>query len=1075
MKPQVLTMSAFGSYGGVTEIDFERADGGLFLITGDTGAGKTTIFDALSFALFGSPSGASREGSMLRSQYAPEGVETWVELQFEDKGEIYRIRRSPAYTRLSKRKNKEGEYTAASVPAKAVLVLPDGTEMSGRIRPIDEKIREIVGVDRDQFSQVAMIAQGEYLRLLHASSRERKEIFSRIFHTGIYGRIQQKLREADKKLYVKLQDNEIQCEEAIRQVVVVEESDLETQDRGGNNTEVWKELRESWQNCEAELLDFIKKMLESSRIQEKEARNQEETLIQTVSAGRQRLEQIKQQNARIQEAEEAGQRCKYLETQADRWKKEAERLRLHELARPLANQEEELRLAERELETERKRQSRLWGQRQAFTDQMQQMEQRYQEAQACCESRLPGLETAIHRMQEALPLYTKREMLQQEYCQWERQRKKADRQLKATESAQEQCRAQEELLRKQESEVLTARISLAECRGRREQEENRRLLLSELEQEFQKESERKDTLQRCQSVLRERVAAYQKAEQAYQQLSRRFLAMQAGILAEKLEEGKPCPVCGSVTHPNPCRMGEKPIREGQVESAKRAREAADQMQQETAAQCQEIRVLLESGKRQQAEIWKKLCAGTEESDSADEAEYRRLEEFFGESGRLQREISQSEERIQELKRRERIYAAQIDGEETLDRKKRENQKEQMELEKRLEEQREELKQAELEARTRKEKLEEMSQRLEWENLDALQAELQACKAEQETLSQTVLEAGKKVQERREKCKEMEGTLASVKEHLSRQESQCRSRKSAFEAELQERKFADAEAYHSALLLEEEARALREGLEAYREEVARAHAVAEQLRKNVEGLHQEPEEPIWQEIGKWEEEKKRWSEIHRESVSVRTHNESACASLTQYLREREQLVREKQQISELYQTADGKMSGSARIDFQTYMQRRYFRQMVQAANRRLRRMTRGAFELQCRELEELGKQGEVGLDLDVYSFVTDRVRDVKTLSGGESFMAALAMALGMADIIQNAAGSVKVDAMFIDEGFGSLDEESRIRSVQILKELSGGKRLVGIISHVSELKEEIGRKLVVEKENDGSRAHWEIED
>ena len=220
MKPKLLTMSAFGSYGGVTQIDFERAGTGLFLITGDTGAGKTTIFDAISFALYGAASGAGREGAMLRSQYAPEDAETWVELTFEDKGQDYTIRRSPAYTRLSKRKNKDGAYTATSVAPKASLLLPDGSEMSGRIREIDEKIRAIVGVDRDQFSQITMIAQGEYIRLLHASSKERKEIFSRIFHTGIYGRIQQKLREADRTLYGRLEDNKTRCEEVIRQVTV---------------------------------------------------------------------------------------------------------------------------------------------------------------------------------------------------------------------------------------------------------------------------------------------------------------------------------------------------------------------------------------------------------------------------------------------------------------------------------------------------------------------------------------------------------------------------------------------------------------------------------------------------------------------------------------------------------------------------------------------------------------------------------------------------------------------------------------------------------------------------------------
>ena len=169
-----------------------------------------------------------------------------------------------------------------------------------------------------------------------------------------------------------------------------------------------------------------------------------------------------------------------------------------------------------------------------------------------------------------------------------------------------------------------------------------------------------------------------------------------------------------------------------------------------------------------------------------------------------------------------------------------------------------------------------------------------------------------------------------------------------------------------------------------------------------------------------------------------------------------------------------MTGSVSLDFQTYVQRQYFSQMIQAANQRLKVMTDGQFLLQCRDLDALGKQGEVGLDLDVYTMATDRLRDIKTLSGGESFMAALAMALGMADIIQRTAGNVSMDALFIDEGFGSLDEESRLKAVRILQELAGGRRLVGIISHVTELKEQIGKKLTVRKTEKGSRIQWELE-
>ena len=230
-----------------------------------------------------------------------------------------------------------------------------------------------------------------------------------------------------------------------------------------------------------------------------------------------------------------------------------------------------------------------------------------------------------------------------------------------------------------------------------------------------------------------------------------------------------------------------------------------------------------------------------------------------------------------------------------------------------------------------------------------------------------------------------------------------------------------------------------------------------------------------DLSRLESEKERLSKQSAEISSICSRNEDAQQRLKTLFHERAKIREEKQQMDTLYFTADGKVSGSARIDFQTYVQRQYFKQMIQAANRRLKIMTDGAFLLQCRELEDLGKQGEAGLDLDVYSMATDRIRDVKTLSGGESFMAALAMSLGMADVIQNTAGSVQMDAMFIDEGFGSLDEESRMKAIRILKELAGERRLVGIISHVTELKEQIGRRLAVKKDAGGSHAEWILDD
>ena len=501
MKPKLLTMSAFGSYGGMTQIDFERAGTGLFLITGDTGAGKTTIFDAISFALYGAASGAGREGAMLRSQYAPEDAETWVELTFEDKGQDYTIRRSPAYTRLSKRKNKDGAYTATSVAPKASLLLPDGSEMSGRIREIDEKIRAIVGVDRDQFSQIAMIAQGEYIRLLHASSKERKEIFSRIFHTGIYGRIQQKLREADRTLYGKLEDNKTRCEEVIRQVTVPRTEEAVAAEW----EERWQSLKERYRTNGAELLAFLHQLSEESRRLEEEAGRLEENAIQKLAAGQNHLELVKKEKRVLEEK------------------------------------------------------SRL----EAFG---REMEARRREAAAAYESRKPELEDQIRRMQDALPLYAEQEKKRQAYETLEHQRTALTQNLKKMQNQLETCRTQEEILRNQEREAVEARAALAECRGRREQMERRQAVLQELGKCCEAERTWRESLEKRQEKFQAAARAYQQSDQLYQDASCRFLAMQAGLLAAELQEGKPCPVCGSLEHPAPCRLETEPIREEQVEA-----------------------------------------------------------------------------------------------------------------------------------------------------------------------------------------------------------------------------------------------------------------------------------------------------------------------------------------------------------------------------------------------------------------------------------------------------------------------------------------------------------------------------
>lgn len=949
MRPKLLTMSAFGSYGGITQIDFECAGNGLFLITGDTGAGKTTIFDAITFALYGAASGAGRDGTMLRSQYAPESAETWVELVFEDKGLEYRIRRSPSYIRLSKRKNKDGEYTAATVTAKASLFLPSGSEISGRIRDIDEKIREIVGVDRDQFSQIAMIAQGEYIRLLHASSKERKEIFSRIFHTGVYGRIQQKLKEADKELGGKLDENKTKCEEVIRQVAIPKiNGDFEEETCDKDNVsleEKWNPLKEQYLTREVELIEFLQKLTEISGSLEEKTGQLEEKTIGKLSDLQGRLELMKKYNHALEEK------------------------RRYEAGKVIA-------------------------------------EKIQKEKSEAYDKRKPVLEEQIRQMKDAIPLYTKHDEIRLEYKTWENKLAHLKKNLDKMQGELETCRTQDEILRKKEKEAVEARAVLAETKTRCQLMRQRQTALLELSESCKSEKKWTKSLFFQQEKLRETVKIYKEAELSYQDASCRFLAMQAGILAEGLKDGKPCPVCGSTIHPNPCRMDDDPVREEDVEKLKDKRDYADKMQRKAAEVCQESKICLEHEKERRIKMQKELELG--DCQSID----------------LGDEIHDLADKIMKCQEEEKVYSKRLASKDEIHQKLESNETRKNELENLIDKEKEELKNGEIECRTRDKELEDLKEKLEWKDTEELKKELSNRNDELDKLKQEVMLAERSVQEFRENCREISGILSSIKEQMNA----LTDKNSTEELSI--------------------------------EELSTEELSIEEIKQQIQCL---------------EKKKIEVSKLHRQQIAVRTQNENAYSLLGMYFKEREKLSRSKQQISELYLTADGKLSGSARIDFQTYVQRQYFRKMINAANRRLRLMTNGTFELKCRELSDLGKQGEVGLDLDIYSFVTDRVRDVKTLSGGESFMAALAMALGMADVIQSAAGSVRIDAMFIDEGFGSLDEDSRTRAVRVLQKLTGGKRLIGIISHVTELKEEMSYKLVVKKENGGSSVHWEIDE
>ena len=1055
MKPCKLTMSAFGSYGGVTEIDFEQTDHGLFLITGDTGSGKTTIFDAISFALYGEPSGSSREGAMMRSQYASESAETYVELIFSEKGQRYQIRRSPAYQRVSKRKNKDGERGIITSPARVSLILPDGREQPGRIAEINEAIRQIVGVDQGQFAQIAMIAQGEYIRLLHASSKERREIFSRIFQTGIYRQIQLKLKEKSSELFVRFKDNELLCRNEISRVEVPEES---------LHSASWKEAAEHLETGARELERVLSLVVEECLDLERSVGEQEEAVQRALSSAEHQLEMVHQQNEKLNELEAAARRLDMLKEEEENRKKQQEDLKYLAEARELHRQEELASEAEMEKDGCRKTVKRLTEELSKLEVPLQEAEARLAGAEKLQNSRRTGLTQELLKLQEAMPAYEQLEVLEKR----KKEEAGAVRQGRGrAEKLQEelsQLNQQKDLLKKDLElwEETVRELSLAgQQLGQLEQ---RGRVLDRLCRMEKAANQLRKQLQKEQREVSEAGELCRKAQEDYSGKNRLFLSVQAGILAASLEEGRACPVCGSTHHPLKAMLRAEDVTEQQVEEARSERDIREVQFRDISGQCMETKARLEELERQGKEL------RTRELESyVPEPCLSNVSEII----HLLKVGEQEKKRLEGLKR------------ELEDRQKRlEEEKEILQgLEEAVEQKTGLLEQAKTEyqesvLRLQQTELEMKQQRktLLWGTRKEAMERNCFLEAERARLDAALLLARQEAEALRNQRTEKRGYLASEEKRLGELEQKLLLLNRRFREALADSEFKGNEMeLHRILCTPEEEKRKREQLEQYQKELARAEAIVLQYRKETAGMQRIPEEDLHHRIQELTQEKKRWSEQHAAALARRSRNEDVLGRLKKHLGEREKIREEKQQVDVLYMTADGKLSGSARIDFQTYIQRQYFKQMIQAANRRLKGMTDGAFLLQCRELSDLGKQGEAGLDLDVYSLMTDRVRDVKTLSGGESFLAALAMALGMADVIQNTAGSVRVDAMFIDEGFGSLDEESRLKAIRILKELAGDRRLVGIISHVTELKEQIGRKLLVTKDAAGSHAVWELED
>lgn len=866
MKPIELTLCGWGPYRDKQKIDFTNLrDRGLFLITGATGAGKTTVFDAIIYALYGSMSGQTREKNSVRSDFADRATPTYVELCMEHSGKTYFIYRNPEYLRPKKRKTGAEEMTREK--ENAILTLPDGKKIEGS-NEVTKKIQELLRLDVVQFKQLSMIAQGEFTRLLTAQASEKSRIFREIFNTELYDRIAGGLRQQSMALQKQVMEYRHKMEEDIDLFVPLEEW-----------KEKWGLLTKGEEYCYEEILLFLKEL-----------------------------------------KGEYGGRQKKLEKKAEETDKEIERL-----AVLMTEGEQTLNL-----------QKRLEGE------------------------------------QEKLETFQSREG---EMAQKEKQLEKAMEAaaVKEFETHLTGCRRQKELLLKK---IRDVEAELADLKKQKEEKSYFYTKAEELAEAYER-AEKAEELRKQHRQAEELYAGQQKE---LRELQKNYLGIEkmeeqlqadyenadknyrhgiAGILAMDLEEGMPCPVCGSCSHPDKAKAEEKLPTEEEVEKKK---QLFEKKRQELLALHGQTAACRERGEG----ILKRIEEGKQKLEVFEEI-HKKQEEFVKEY---------------------------------------------------------------------------------------IKANTKAAFLNQKKSYEAMLVSFVEKQKRQAELKEeYEEALINVME--AEENFRLQSIAHGFEGE---------EDYKQAFMEERERRELRESIQKYRQDYYACEHLAAHLKEELAGREQYHAEETAQKLKETREEK---SSVYEELTCFRQGAADAlrlACSLKEKQKTTEKLSRQYGIWKDLDDAANG--NNKKRLVFEQYVLASYFEEILKAANLRLKVMTGGRYEL--RRMEAVGDgRSKDNLEMEVLDYYTGKYRSVKTLSGGETFKVSLSLALGMSDMVQAFSGGIRVDILFIDEGFGSLDGESLEQACQTLNSLVEKERLIGIISHVPELSEKIENQIRIHKTTTGS--------
>lgn len=908
MRPLKITMSAFGPYAGKVTLDMQKlGKSGIYLITGDTGAGKTTIFDAISYALYGEASGNYRENTTLRSKYASADTPTFVELEFEYNNEIYKINRNPEYPRP----NKRGEgFTKQS--ANAELVMPDGSVIT-KIKEVSAKVEEIIGINKNQFSQIAMIAQGDFRKLLNCETNERSKIFRKIFKTEPYHNIEIKLSSLFNELKRNREKEKSGIEQYINQLKCNENDTLSLELERAKSGDV---LIEDVIKLAGEIIN--KDTLEYTKTQKNiESINEE-------------IEKINS-NIKLYENQEATKKA---------------------YAKASAKLEE--------LKTKRN-----------------ECEKAYKSAEAQRE-RLDDLTRKINLINSKMPKYDELKSLENSIKERTQSFEKSNNLLKLKQ--QEITLLEKEIDEKSKAleEVKGADLLVQKLTVQKEEINKKAEALKELKTEIDRCKTEQKNLKNAQSFAKSALDEYGALENEYNQIYIAFFNEQAGIIADGLKDGEPCPVCGSTSHPNLARKSENAPSQADVESAqnlvKKAQEKADKARDTTSAlksRFDEIAANVKSSAKKLFGTDDNVFDDYNSNINALKKEYDctlALLKTANEKLSLYKKLDKEIPKIQE---KQKSLSDEIS---TLNTQKASDE-------------------AFISENTKR--VTSIKSELDFESADLAKDKLKEYTNLSNDIKNAIEKSKNDFDDIKSKYDTQKGTKASLENALK---------------EFKEIDLAS---------LNEKSLKLNEYKKDIDETAKSLYSRIESNKLLVDNISEK------RDILKGYDDKYVW-------------------------------------LKALSETANGDISGKEKITLETFVQMTYFDSIIRKANIRLLTMSDGQYELVRRSDAETLKKNE-GLALDVIDHFNASSRSVSTLSGGESFMASLCLALGLSDEIQSSNGGIKLDTMFVDEGFGSLDGEALDRALSALTSLSQGNRLVGIISHVDALCDRIDNKIVITKD------------